>query len=98
MKQIDFIGGVSVAGRPFKDIRSTRSTTAERKAELVLSLGKLINKAPPRIASGGSIDQVRAWRTVRDQAAKVAGNSRSSVFELEGAITRMRSYFDSPAA
>lgn len=43
MKQIDFIGDLPPP-RPFKDIRNTRSSSAEEKAQLVIELGRLCAK------------------------------------------------------
>ena len=54
-----------------------RATTAQKKAELCLVLGGLINKT-------------REFVATRAAAAKIAGNMRSTVPELEGAINRMR--------
>jgi hypothetical protein len=92
MMQLDWIGGEKPGAR-FKDVRNTRPSIAEEKAELALRLGDLINKAPPALAAGGSINAVREWRVARAAAAKIAGNSRSSVQELTSAISNMQRFW-----
>lgn len=83
--------GGDVAPKPFKDIRSQRSSTAETKALLLRELGDLINRVPPQIMAAG-IERTREWRAARDAAAKIAGNSRSSVPDLMRAIKDMRRF------
>lgn len=83
MNQLDWIGG-GTSPKPFKDIRRQRDGIAERKAELLLELGALITKAPASVING-SIQSVRQW-----SAAKIAGNKRSSVIDLERAISSMK--------
>jgi hypothetical protein len=90
MSQSDWVGGLPPTA-PFKDIRNQRSATAERKAYLLRELGDLINKVPPLIMSSG-IERTREWRTAREAAAKIAGNSRSSVNDLTRAITNMKRF------
>lgn len=46
MSQLDFIGDLPPP-RPFKDIRPTRSSSAEEKAQLLLELGRLCQTPPP---------------------------------------------------
>lgn len=87
MQQTDWVGDVKA--RKFKDIRNTRPTNAEEKAAQLLRLGELINKIPDSIKSGGTVDQVRSWKKDRDAAAKIAGNSKSSVNEITAAIHNM---------
>lgn len=90
MTQLDWVGEAP-APKAFKDIRNTRPTVAEEKAELALKLGRLCNKVPPSI-NGASVDGVRAWRKARDAAAKVAASKRSSVQELTAAISNMQRF------
>ncbi len=78
MSQIDWIGREE-SPRLFSDIGNQRPSTAEQKAEALLRLGRLINRIPPVVANGGSVDQVRAWKRVRGECAKVAGNQRSTL-------------------
>lgn len=77
--------------KPFKDIRSTRPTVAEEKAQLLMQLGTLIHTCPICVRDG-SVNTVRAWRATRDAAAKVAGNSRSSAQQIRTAINSMARY------
>ena len=91
-QQIDWVGN-EPQPRPFRDIRNTRESAASEKARLCFELGELINKIPPAIKRGGSINDVREWRHARDEAAKVAGKSRSSAQELRTAINRMQPYW-----
>lgn len=68
-------------------------STAYEKATLLWRLGELINKIPPEIKAGGSINLVREWSASRKTAARVAGNSRSSVGEIQSAINNMARYW-----
>lgn len=87
MMQTDWVGGVDTP--PFIDIRPQRASVAEEKACLSYSLRKYITKAPPKIATGGSVNLVREWQAARAQAAKVANNTRASVQMLRSAITNV---------
>jgi hypothetical protein len=51
-EQLDWIGGTSLATKPFKDIRNQRPTVAEQKAQLCLDLKKLISRVPDRVRGG----------------------------------------------
>lgn len=77
--------------KPFKDIRNTRPTVAEEKAQLLMQLGALIRTCPACVRDG-SVNTVRAWRKTRDEAAKVAANSRSSSQQIRTAINSMARY------
>jgi hypothetical protein len=87
MSQIDFVGGLP-APKPFKDIRSTRPSAAEAKAELCLRLGRLCATVPPSVRNG-SIQTVRDWKQHQEKALKLAKNARASVPELTAAISNM---------
>jgi hypothetical protein len=91
MNQFDWVGGEKEPA--FKDIRNTRDKTAEEKAKALLRLGERINTIPQSIKTGGSVNDVRAWKESRDAAAKVAKNSRSSLNELEAAFSSMQRWF-----
>lgn len=91
MSQIDWVGG-GVAPKPFRDIRNQRSSTAETKANLLLDLGKLINKVPPHIMAAG-IKRTREWVAARDAAAKIAANPRASIPDLTRAIANMGQFW-----
>ena len=84
MNQFDFVGDLPPPPA-FKDIRATRPTVAEEKAALLLKLGPHLTKVPHSVANG-SVNLTREWRRVRDAAAKVAGNKRASVHEIQSAI------------
>ncbi len=85
-RQTDWVGVDPVA---FKDLPNMRATTAQKKAELCLVLGGLINKAP-KLDLIASVNKTREFVATRTAAAKIAGSMRSTVPELEGAINRMR--------
>lgn len=87
--QTDWVGGgASADPKPCKDIRNTRPTVAEEKAQLALELGRIISKCPVRVQNG-SVNLVREWRATKDAAAKVCANSRSSAQQLRTAINSM---------
>lgn len=88
MSQVDWVG--EQPRKPFKDIRNQRDSTAEEKAKLLLALGELINTIPPKIKGGGPVNDVREWKRVRGECAKVAGNARASVPDITAAISNMR--------
>jgi hypothetical protein len=83
--------GFSAPSRPFKDVRNQRPSIAERKAELLLELGALLNKVPLKVRDG-SVQTVRQWQFTRAAAAKIAANRRSSIDDLTRAIGSMASY------
>jgi hypothetical protein len=93
MKQIDWVNEGQEPRKPFKDIRNQRDSVAEEKARLLLELGELINKAPPKLMTGGTVKEVREWKAAREAAAKVAGNRRSSVMEIGYQIKNMRAHW-----
>ena len=78
---------------PFQDLKNMRPSSTEAKALAAWELGQLINRIPPRVKSGGSVNEVRNWRDAREAAAKVAKNSRASLNDLRSAIGRMEPYF-----
>jgi hypothetical protein len=88
VSQTDIFGTPPPVAREFKDIRNWRPSVAEDKAELALVLGALLNKVPPSVVAG-SVQVVRQWREAREKAVKVAGSSRSSVQQLQSAISDM---------
>lgn len=89
MKQPDFFGNSQEA--PFKDIRNTRPSAAEEKANLCLELGRLCTKPPPGVVNG-SVEYTRRWLAAQKDALAVAKNSRSSVARLTAAISNMRGF------
>lgn len=88
-EQLDWVGGISP--KEFRDIRNQRSSTAETKANLLLDLGRMINKVPPHIMAAG-IERTREWVAARDAAAKIAASSRSSIPDLTRAIASMNRF------
>jgi hypothetical protein len=80
----------------FKDIRNTRPSVAEEKAQLCLALGEKVKRCPPSVASG-SIQVTRAWVATQKAAIKVLKSSRSSVFDLQQAIKSMDQYIGDAA-
>lgn len=90
--QSDWVGDTPPrVAKPFKDIRNTRPTVAEEKAQLLLQLGALIRACPASVRDG-SVNKVRAWLVIRGAAAKVAGSSRSSTQQIRTAINSMNGY------
>lgn len=75
----------------FKDIRDTRESVAQRKAELLMRLGALIRKVPPCVL-GGSIQITQQWAADQKAAAKIAGAKAASVPDIERAIATMESW------
>ncbi len=96
--QVDWVGAAAGEPSAFRDIRNQRASIAEEKAERALRLGRLCMSIPPAIRSGGSVNLVREWQQARSAAAKVAGNKRSSVAELDAAINNMQRFFVEPGA
>lgn len=92
MNQSDWVSETPApAAKPFKDIRSTRPSVAEEKAQLVLQLGALIRTVPAAVRNG-SVDVTREWKAIRDKAEKVARNARSSAQEIRTAINSLNRY------
>ena len=92
MSQIDWIGGGDLrAQKPFKDIRNQRASTAEQKAERLLILGRLLNRVPEAVKNG-SVQAVRSWQDARSLAAKISKSPRSSLHDIESAISKMRAF------
>lgn len=91
--QLDFVGAPEQAPSPFRDIGNTRDSTAQEKARLCLELGRLIRAIPPQIKSGGSVNDVGAWKDDLAKSTKVAGSARASTQELRSAISRMQKWF-----
>lgn len=87
----DLFGSIEPSA-PFKDIRNTRPSNAEDKAELSYRLGMLCMKVPTNVRNG-SINQVRAWQAARLAARlaalRVVKNKRASISELNAAISNM---------
>ena len=96
MNQIDWVSG-DQPQQAFRDIRNTRPSAAEEKALIALELGRPINSIPPFIKSGGTVADVRDWKKLREECAKVAKSSRASVQELRSACSRMRPFFERAA-
>lgn len=91
MRQLDFVGEVPPPA-PFKDIRGTRSSVAEEKAVLAMTLGRLLSKVPSLVRNG-SIQATRQWRDSHAIARKTLGDKRASVGELTDAIAHMREWW-----
>lgn len=90
MEQLDWVSEPKT--RPFRDIRNTRDTTAQEKARLCLLIGKAMNTVPASLKSGGSINQVMAWKRERAEVEKVVNSKRASVSELEAALNKIRKW------
>ena len=88
MSQIDWVSESEQSKKPFKDIRNTKPTVAEEKAEKALRLGRLLRKVPQQVCNG-SVQTVRAWKSDKEISEKVAKSPRSSVHDLDSAIFRM---------
>lgn len=63
--------------------------TPEQKAELASRLAELVNRVPPSIARGGTIQAVRAWKERQGRAAKVLANRGATLRQLRDAIADM---------
>jgi S-adenosylmethionine synthetase len=87
----DLFGNDSGGIGGFKDIRNQREAIAKQKAELLLQLGRLINKPPPGVVNG-SIQVTRQWQKARAEAAKVAKSQRASVNDIKSAISKMEAF------
>lgn len=90
MNQLDFIGDLPPP-RPFKDIRSTRSSAAEEKAQLLLELGRLC-QTPPQSVRNGSINLTREWMACQKTGRGLCANTRASIPHLTAAIANMRRF------
>ncbi len=90
-QQLDWVG--QEVGQKRRHVKDTKPAVAEAKAVALLELGELINKIPPRLKTGGSVNEVREYRSARDAAAKLAANTRASVSERNSAINNMRRFF-----
>lgn len=91
MKQFDFIGQPETPPQSFRDIRNTRPSVAEEKAQLTLILGRLCASVPHRVRNG-SVNLTRDWMAAQKAAKSLAANSRASVLQLSGAIGAMRRF------
>jgi hypothetical protein len=91
--QHDFFGGQVELSQQFKDIANQRPTVAERKACLTLELGRLCQRIPTAIKTGGSVNVVREWRAVVAIGQKIASNRRSSIAEITAATSNLRRLF-----
>lgn len=81
----------ALAQKPFKDVRPTRPSCAEEKAVLLLELGSMLRVVPVSVRNG-SVNYTRAWKTVRNEAAKVAAAARSSTQQIRTAINSLRRF------
>lgn len=81
----------SPAPKPFIDIRNQRPSTAEQNATLCMQLKKLCDK-PPQSVIFGSVNDVRAWKSVMIDCRKVLNKTTSTVPQLESAINRMKAF------
>jgi hypothetical protein len=80
------------APRPaFVDIRNTRPSAAEEKAQLALTLNQLC-RTPPKSLGSASINTVRAWKDAHKSALKVLNSKSSSRTDLQSAINNLRRY------
>lgn len=86
----DLFGHVELT-TPFQDIRNQRDTVAEEKAVLCLQLKELCHKCPQSVANG-SIQITRSWFASQKNSLKTLNSSRSSVPDLQRAVTNMRQY------
>ncbi len=91
MDQLNFLGGEPVVTNPFKDIRNTRPSTAEEKAHLHMTLGRLCKTPPPKVLNG-SVRLTREWLQHQKAGLALAGNARASVPQLTAQIATLRSY------
>lgn len=76
---------------PFKDIRNQRPSAAEEKAQLCLTLNRLL-QTPPRALGAASIQRVREFKHAHKASLKVLQSKSSSRQELESAINTMRGF------
>lgn len=80
--------GFESARAPFKDIANQRPSVAEEKAILAKQLNELVKVVPQSVRSG-SIQRTRNWMAAQKSALKILNNKRSSVQELQSAISSM---------
>jgi hypothetical protein len=90
MTQLDFIGGLPPP-QGFRDIRNTRSSAAEEKAQLCLELGRLCMRPPPGVVNGG-VKLTRDWVASQKQGLALARNPRASIPQLTIAVKAMRGF------
>jgi len=91
MNQVDWVGQQPAKQRARIEIPNQRAAIAERKAVLLLQIRRACGIVPARVASG-SIDTVRGWKVQIDAAMRTAEARRSSVPDLEGALSRVCAY------
>ena len=92
-EQIDWVGfDAAKKAKAFKDIRNTQDQVAKRKAELCESILLRCNNVHDTLRSGGTINQIRAWKWDREVALKIRSNKRSSVGDLESALNMMEKH------
>lgn len=89
MKQLDWVTAVDSAS--FRDIRNQKPSTAQEKAILLMTLGKLLRTVPDHIKSC-SVQAVREWRAAHARAAQIAAGKKSSVHDIQHAIASMRAW------
>lgn len=87
MSQLDFISDAPQQTL-FKDIRNTRPSVAEEKAELCLRLRAMCIKPPPSVVNG-SIQRTREWLAAQKDALALVKGTRATVPQLQSAITNM---------
>jgi hypothetical protein len=90
--QSDWVGAPPTVVVPFRDIRNTRQSVAEEKAQLAHELGSLARKAPPGCMDW-SVQRTDNFRGAVARAVKVAGAKRSTVPELTSALNNLRSFW-----
>jgi hypothetical protein len=86
----DLFGHVDPA-TPFQDIRNTRPSAAQEKANLCAELNRLC-RTPPRSLNSASIQTIRGWRQTHKDALRVLQSPRSSIPQLRSAITSLQQY------
>ena len=75
----------------FRDIRNTRPSVAEQKAELCLRLSQMCRKVPPSICSA-DIKTTRNFVHHLGAAKKILAKKSASVQELQTAISQLESF------
>ena len=85
---MDLFGTPPLSAKPFRDIGNTRPSVAEEKAVLCMRLGELCKRCPASVANG-SINLTRSWIAAQKQGVKIAANTRSSIHQLQSAISSM---------
>jgi hypothetical protein len=92
MSQLDWIGEAPQTTRQYK-VGNTRSSVAEKKAELCNQLRVLIGKTP-KAWHIDTYNKVSAYKQTKAQVEKVYKSRGSSVPELEGAIRSIARFFE----